>query len=250
MPHISVILVKPLYAGNVGSAARAMANFGFKNLILVNPCKLTKEASDMAVHAKPIMEKAKICKDFESAIKNFNLIVGTTSESTNKDYNFLRICITPEQLREKVSHVKGKVALVFGPEDIGLTNEELERCDIVVSIPTAAEYKSMNLSHSVAILLYELSKAESLIQSRAQARDGRRPNPESPIRLASKKEKDLISENFVSIANLINYPKPAERRKIFNLMLTKIIGRAQVTGREANTLIGVLRRIKRKLKYV
>ena len=237
MNDISVILVKPLYAGNVGSVARAMANFGFKNLFLANPCKLGKPADDMAVHAKGILQKAKICKNFEAAIKKFDLIIGTTCEKTEKDDYFLRMCITPEQLKKKLENVKGKIAFVFGPEDIGLTNAELERCDIVVSIPTAPEYKSMNLSHAVAVLLYELSKTESRV-----------PKTESPVRLSSKKEKDLIVQNFAAIANLINYPKPSERRKIFNLMLTKLIGRAQVTGREANTLIGVLKKIKNRLK--
>ncbi len=237
MTDFSIVLVKPLYAGNVGSAARAMANFGFKNLILVKPCKLTKEASDMAVHAKGILKKAKVYKNFESAIKNFDLVVGTTCEKTEKDDYFLRICIAPEQLAEKLKKVHGKVALVFGPEDIGLTNKELERCDIAVSIPTSADYKSMNLSHAVAVILYELAKGQQLMAN-------------DQFRLASKKEKDLIIENFASIVNLINYPKPAERRKIFNLMLARIIGRALVTGREANTLIGVLKKIKKGLKNV
>ena len=233
MAEISIILVKPLYAGNAGSVARVMANFGLKELILVKPCKLGKEANDMAVHAKNILRSAKTYKNFESAIKNFDLIVGTTAESTNKDDYFLRICISPEELRKKLEKVRGKIAIVFGPEDIGLTNEELERCDIVVNIPTSSEYKSMNLSHAAAILLYELSKTKK---------------EKVEFRLAGKREKDLITGNFGAIANLIKYPKPAERRKIFNLMLTRIIGRAQVTGREANTLIGVLKKIRKKLK--
>jgi len=232
MVEVSVLLVKPLYAGNVGSVARVMANFGFKDLILVNSCKLGKKANDMAVHAKPILKNAKKCKSFETAIKNFDLIVGTTAESTNKDDYFLRIAIRPEELREKLQDVKGKIAIVFGPEDIGLTNEELRRCDIAVNIPTSAEYKSMNLSHSVAIILYELGKMKE----------------KTKFRLASKREKDLIVGTFSQIANSINYPRPAERRKIFNLMFTRILGRAQVTGREANTLIGVLKRIKKRLK--
>lgn len=233
MSEISVILVKPLYAGNIGSVARIMKNFGFKNLILVNPCKLGKEADNMAVHAKGILQRAKIYKNFESAIKNFDLIVGTTSESSEKDDYFLRISTAPEKLRKKLEKVKGNVAIVFGPEDIGLTNEQLERCDILVNIQTSPAYKPMNLSHAAAILLYELSKSEK---------------KKTEFRLASKREKDIIANTFGAITNLIKYPKPPERRKIFNLMLTRIIGRAQITGREANTLIGMLKKIKKRLK--
>src|SRR3989344_513392 len=119
MAEISIVLVRPLYAGNVGSVARVMANFGLKNLILVKPCKLGKKANDMAVHAKSILKKAKVYKNFEAAIKNFDLVIGTTAESTNKDDYFLRITISPEELRKKLQKVYGKVAVVFGPEDIG-----------------------------------------------------------------------------------------------------------------------------------
>ncbi len=236
MADISVILVKPLYGGNVGSVARAMKNFGFKNLILVNPCTLGKEANDMAVHAKDILKAAKIYKKFKDAIKNFDLIVGTTCESTDKDDYFLRMTVSPGGLKRKIRKAEGKVAIVFGPEDIGLTNKELERCDIGVTIPTSPEYKPMNLSHSAAVLLYELSKMDKKLIA------------ENRARLASKREKDLITSNFSAIAEKIKYPKPADRRKIFNVMLIKLFGRAQVTGREANTLIGVLKKIKKAVK--
>jgi len=234
--ELSVVLVKPLYEGNVGSAARVMKNFGVRDLVLIKPCKLEKEASDMAVHAKEILKRAKKYSSFEAAIRGFDLVVGTTAESTDKDDYFTRIAISPEELRKKLEKVNGKMALVFGPEDSGLPNEELERCDMVVTIPTSKNYRSMNLSHAVAIILYELTKATSY---KRQAT--------SP-RLSGKKEKDLIVENFRAIVNFIKYPKPKERRKIFNVMLTRIMGRAQVTGREANTLIGVLKKIKKRLE--
>ena len=233
---ISIILVKPLYEGNVGSAARAMANFGFKNLILVKPCKIGKKAGDMAVHAKGILKSAKKFKDLEAAIKGFDLIVGTTAEKSVSDDHFLRRTINPKELRKKLGGVKGKVAIVFGPEDIGLTNDELERCDIGVTIPTAQNYKSMNLSHAVSIILYELSKATSY------------KLPAASPRLASKIEKDLMIKYFSEIMDKIDFPRPFDRRIVYRSMLNKLIGRSMITGREANSLLGVLRKVKKAVK--
>lgn len=230
---VSVILVKPLYEGNVGSAARVMANFGFKNLILVKPCKLGKRAEYMAVHAQGILEKAKKCKDFESAIRNFDLVIGTTAERATSDDYFLRLTISPGELRKKLEKAKGKIALVFGPEDTGLTNEELERCDIGVTILTSAEYKSINLSHAVAIVLYELAKSK---QERRE------------LRLASKLEKDLLLKYFSEITEKMDYPQPMERRVVLKSMISKLIGRSLITGREANSLLGVLRKIKKAVR--
>ena len=233
---ISIILVKPLYEGNVGSAARAMANFGFKNLILVKPCKIGKKAGDMAVHAKGILKSAKKFKDLEAAIKGFDLIVGTTAEKSVSDDHFLRRTINPKELRKKLGGVKGKVAIVFGPEDIGLTNDELERCDIGVTIPTAQNYKSMNLSHAASIILYELSKATSY------------KLPAASPRLASKIEKDLMIKYFSEIMDKIDFPRPFDRRIVYRSMLNKLIGRSMITGREANSLLGVLRKVKKAVK--
>ena len=230
---ISIILVKPLYEGNVGSAARAMANFGFKNLILVKPCKIGKKAGDMAVHAKGILKSAKKFKSFEAAIKGFDLIVGTTAEKSVSDDHFLRRTINPKELRKKLGGVKGKVAIVFGPEDIGLTNDELERCDIGVTIPTAQNYKSMNLSHAVSIILYELVKSKQ---------------EEEQLRLASKIEKDLMIKYFSEIMDKIDFPRPFDRRIVYRSMLNKLIGRSMITGREANSLLGVLRKVKKAVK--
>ncbi|MFH1424127.1 MAG: RNA methyltransferase [archaeon] len=226
---ISVILYEPQKAGNVGSVCRAMKNFGAKNLVMVNPCKLDDNAAMMAVHAKEVLEKAKTFESFEEAKKNFDLTIATTARVTGKDDYFLKIPFTPEELRKKLEKVEGKIAIVFGPEDSGLPNEIVEQCDMCVTIPTHNAYRSMNLSHAVAVVLYELSKL---------------PSGEKP-RLASGKELSLIKENFSEIVKGADYP--ADKRKVFNSMIRKLIGRAQVTGREANTLIGVLKKIRSKI---
>ncbi|MFH1450865.1 MAG: TrmH family RNA methyltransferase, partial [archaeon] len=123
-----------------------------------------------------------------------------------------------------------KIAIVFGSEPDGLSNEFLEKCDLITTIPTSEKYQSMNLSHAVAVVLYELAGVR---------------HPASGVRLANAREKELINSNLRSIVSKTKYPK--EKHKVFNTMFQKMIGRAVVTGREANTLIGVLKHIKNKL---
>jgi TrmH family RNA methyltransferase len=136
--------------------------------------------------------------------------------------------LEPNDLVEKLNEAEGEIGIVFGREDSGLSNEDVELCDFCVTIPTSKEYMSLNLSHAAAIILYEISKIKK----------GKKP------RLASNSEKRLIFDNVEGIVNSIGYP--AEKRKVFNTMIERILGRALVTGREANTLIGVLKKINKK----
>ena len=227
---ISVILVNPKYAGNVGSVCRAMENFGFEKLVLVNPCEISKEAGIMAVHAKSTLENAETLKSFEEVREKYDLLVATTAVSTAKDDYFLRMTVSPRELKQKLEGNKGDIGIVFGPEDDGLSNELIEQCDLAITIPTSEKYKAMNLSHSVAVVLYELSKI----------------TPKKEVRLASAREKDILMSEAMNIIKKTDYAP--EKRKVFNTMLKKITGRALLTGREANTLIGALKSIKEKLK--
>jgi tRNA/rRNA methyltransferase len=226
---ISVVLVEPRYSGNIGSVARVMKNFGFKDLVLVNPCEIDEDSYIMAVHAQEVIKKAKKVESLQKLKEEFDVVIGTTAIATGKDDYFLRMTLPVHNLKEKLAGVDGKIAIVFGREDDGLHNEEIELCDFCVTIPTKEEYKSMNLSHSTAIVLYELSDI-----------------PRGKVRLASEKEKQLLLENTSVIVEKIGHP--AEKRKVFNTMIERIIGRAVITGREANTLIGVLKTVKNKIK--
>ena len=227
---VSVILLKPLYQGNIGSVARAMKNFGFSELVLVGS-EIGEEAKKMGMHSQDILDEAKVFDSLEDAVESFDLLVGTTSYETDKDNKFLKMNFTPVELKEKLSQVNGKTALLFGPEDSGLTNDELSRCDMTVSIPTTGEYRSMNLSHAVAVLLYELSSLK-----------GKRD-----VRIAGRKELDIMRKNIEEIANLAGH---TAKEKIFNEMVGKIIGRSMITGREASTLIGFLKKVKGELRKI
>jgi len=133
---ISIVLIEPENPGNIGAITRVMANFGFESLFLVNPkCDhLSQEAKNRAKHAQEVLNNAKTIKN----LNKFDYLIATTAQ-IGTDYNLPRSPIKPEQLA-KILPEKGNIALVFGREGIGLTNEEINKADFVVTIPTNKKY--------------------------------------------------------------------------------------------------------------
>jgi len=206
-----------------------MMNFGFKELVLLNPCELDTPTRLMAVHAYDIIENARIEFSFEKAISNSNIIVGMTGIKGKTDNKHMRMpALSPRKLKEKLTGKTGVVSLLFGREDDGLRNEELESCDIIVNIPTSYEYPSMNLSHAAAVILYELSDIKS-----------------GNAYLADHFDVELMYEHLEEVLSDIEYKDHKEGKTL--LMLQRILGRAELTGREVQTLRGLLRRIQWKL---
>jgi TrmH family RNA methyltransferase len=222
---ITVVLVEPENEGNIGAVARAMGNFDFKDLLLINPkCNhLNLDAISRAKHAKEILKKAKVRKF--PFLKKFDYVIGTTAKTGN-DYNILRIPLTPEELANKIS-TKSKVALVFGRESDGLTNKEILECDFIVKIPTADKYKTLNLSHSVSIMLYELFKKK---------------DKSDKTELASKKEKDILLEEISKIIKRSKF-STKEKEETQKKVWKKIVGKSMLTKREAFALIGFFKKI-------
>jgi tRNA/rRNA methyltransferase len=227
---LRVILVEPMYDGNVGSVARSMKNFGFDQLILVNPCRIEDFGLGMASHAKDILEKARVVDRIEEAISGASLVVGTTGKRLGDGHKHLRLhirepWITPAQLAEKLNGKCSDVALLLGRENWGLTNEELCLCNLLVSIPTSETYPVMNVAHAATVMLYELSQVEL-----------------GSYALASPETLHRLGNSASSLLEEINYPN--YKREFKNTMLRRILGRAELTEREANTLLGMIKLIR------
>ena len=226
---VRVVLVEPLYQGNVGSVTRVMKNFGFSDLVLVNPCKLEGEARAMSSHARDILESAYITSSLTEAIEGANIVIGTTGITGSKIYEHIRMPFyVPRELKEKLAGMDGTVAILFGREDQGFNNDELKACDMILTIPTSDIYPIMNLSHAVGIVLYEMSDIEA----------GDRP-------LAEGFDLGLLHEHLEELMEDIEYP--AHKKDKTMLMFKRIFGRAQLIPREVQTLRGVIRRIQRKM---
>ena len=157
--NTAIILVEPQGPINIGSICRAMMNFGFSDLRIVNPCKNYNniDAKKMALVAFSILEAALIVDTLEEAVKDCHLVFGTTRRFGKYRNNFL----TPKKLGETVVKQADniKCALVMGREDHGLYTSELDLCQHFVTIATTDDYGSMNLSHATGIFLYAISTA-------------------------------------------------------------------------------------------
>ena len=158
LDDIYIILCRPDESRNVGSACRAMANMGMKNLRIVGKKADYDEekVKTLAIHAFSIWENAVFFDSIEEATKDCYVSAGTTRRRGKKRKEWL---LTPDEFSTKVNDIEtGKVAVIFGNERTGLTDEELECCTLGVKIPTDEEFGSLNLSHAVQIICYELYK--------------------------------------------------------------------------------------------
>ena len=158
LDDIYIILCRPDESRNVGSACRAMANMGMKNLRIVGKKADYDEekVKTLAIHAFSIWENAVFFDSIEAATKDCYVSAGTTRRRGKKRKEWL---LTPDEFSTKVNDIEnGKVAVIFGNERTGLTDEELECCTLGVKIPTDDEFGSLNLSHAVQIICYELYK--------------------------------------------------------------------------------------------
>jgi len=173
--HLCVVLVEPQGAGNIGSVARVMKNFGFGELRLVQPraSHLGAEARNMAVSAIDLLERAKVYENLALALSDRNLSLGTT----RRFGKYREELLSPAEAATTIAALAktAKAAIVFGPEDTGLKTEDLDLCQYSVTIPTHPALPSMNLAQAVAVCLYEASlKFSSPAETEATTR-GKRP---------------------------------------------------------------------------
>ena len=157
---IIFILTEPAVPENIGSAARAIKTMGFNQLRLINTNKhLEKEAKWLAHGSNDILDNAEVFKDLNSALHDIDFAIATTAKKRSVKFDYY----TPKQangiIKSKNASVK-KIAIIFGREESGLTNEELTLCDIAVTIPLKTPYPSINLAQSVMIMAYSLSNCE------------------------------------------------------------------------------------------
>jgi len=156
----TIILVRPQLSENIGMAARAMDNFGLSKLFIVNPRDgwPSKKAETSAKHAEIIINKAKVYNHLDDAVSNFDLVIATSNRKrflTKKIYDNFNI------LQKKIIDFKN-TAILFGPENSGLSNQDIRLANFLFTIPTHNSNKSLNLSHAVSLMSYELSKLNKI----------------------------------------------------------------------------------------
>lgn len=229
----AVAVVDAQSPGNVGTIARAMKNFGFEDLLLVDPPDLDPdgEAYGFAGQAREDILPNAAEISFDHLVETYHTI-GCTAVTNEDDRSHIRFPYsTPSELADRLSTVEAPTALVFGRERVGLTNEELARIDEICSIPANADYPVLNLGQAATVTLYELRSLT--LGDETQLPDVERVRaPESAI--------DRLYDQWAALLEEINHPE--EKRAKTMRMLRRVYGRADLTEREANTLLGLLRR--------
>jgi len=230
MPEVKVVLVHPQNEGNIGAIARAMMNFGLRELHLVAPeCEVGVEARRRAMHADKIINSAKVHDTLDDALEGSDMVVGTSGVKTSNEKKYPRVAVTPREFAEKAKDFDGAVALLFGQEDFGLDAEAVNRCDMLVSIPTSSEYPIMNVSHAASVIFYELFLDGAEVWR---------------SRNAGKMDIELLVKQFQSLLKETGYP--AHKREKTTVMFRRIVGRAVISKWEYHTTMGVLKQAMRK----
>jgi tRNA/rRNA methyltransferase len=231
LDQLSIVLVAPSGALNIGSTARAMANFGVSSLRLVAPQTdhLQDAARKMAVKATPILEQATLHDQLAEALADCHFALGTTRRFGKYRENLLH----PDEAAHALLPLlnKGRVALVFGREDRGLKTEELDLCQRLITIPTSELLPSMNLAQSVAVCLYEVARARGA----GAVTGGQR-------RLAGVAQLEDLFTHMRGTFQAIDYLDPQNPEHILRAF-RRFLGRAALDPREVRILRGLLSQI-------
>jgi len=230
LKNIRVVMVRPRGSGNIGSVARAMKNTGLSELVIVGKARTRSFwARAMAVHGREILSHARCVESLREAVGDCRLVVGTTCRSGL----YRKHSQSPREVAPTILAAtrKGKVALVFGPEDHGLSNKDLEPCQLLLTIPTHPDYVSLNIAHAVVICLYEIYVASLA----APADDQILRAPADQVeRLFDRMRASLLKIGFLDSEN------PEHMLFAFR----RILGRAGLEETDVRIFTGLFRQIE------
>tara|TARA_A100000164_G_scaffold337261_1_gene330689 strand:- start:224 stop:937 length:714 start_codon:yes stop_codon:yes gene_type:complete len=232
--NISFILNKPQLSENIGSCARAIKNFNFKNLVVVNskPIFPNDKIIATSVGAKDIISNTKVFNSFEEAISKTDYLIATTARFRNKNIKHIKLSDL------KKIDFKKKVSFLFGSEASGLSNKEISYANYTLQIPTNPSFKSLNLSHSVIIIAQFVS---SLIKMKSS-----KYSKSNKVKIAKKK--DIQSMINLCIKNLEqrNFFVPSEKKPIMLENLRSIFYRMELSEKETRILSSVFANLAKK----
>lgn len=237
LSNIRVVLVGTSHPGNIGSVARAMKTMGLTSLYLAAPrCEPDGQSVALAAGACDILQGLKTVDSLHEAIKDCALVIGTSARSRTLDWPML----DPRQAGEKLNgeSQSSQVAIVFGRENHGLSNEELQMCNYHVFIPANPEYSSLNLAQAVQLICYEIRMAHlSQVESPKEVIEY--PSVTDHERLYEHLEQTLINTGFI----IKNHPGQVMTK------LKRLFTKARIETHELNILRGILTSINKKLTH-
>jgi tRNA/rRNA methyltransferase len=232
--NISFILHKPQLSENIGACARAMKNFDFQKMIVVDPKPIFPNDKILAtsVGAKDVIDKSKTFKDLKSALKNIDIVIATSARFRNKNIKHIQL----EDLKE--INFKKKIAFLFGSEASGLSNNEISYCNYTLQIPTNPKFKSINLSHSLIIIAHY---ASNILKSKTL-----KFLKSSKVKTATKQEILVMADLCIKNLDEINFFQPKEKKPIMLENLRNIFYRMELSSKETRILSGVFASLGKK----
>ena len=232
--NISFILHRPQLSENIGACARAIKNFSFKKLILINPKPIFPNDKIFAtsVGAKNIIHQSKVYENIEKALKDVDIVIATSARFRNRNIKHINL----DDLKK--IDFKKKVGFLFGSEASGLSNDEISYANYTLQIPTNPEFKSLNLSHSLIIIAQIISsilkiKTKPFLKSKK-------------IKSASKKEIHSMISLCINNLEDINFFKPKEKKPIMLQNLRNIFYKMELSDKETRILSSVFASLGKK----
>jgi TrmH family RNA methyltransferase len=233
--NLRVVMVSTRNPLNIGAAARAMANFGFKRLCVVNPYDVAFREARSAVGAAPLLQRAQEFPTVADAVADCKLVVGTTSIGHRElQHPIRRLEYGSKLILRRVA--EAPVALLFGSEKFGLSNDDLSHCHWLMRVPTCDPELSMNLGQAVALCLYELARDPNAVEAQ----------PEK-IRSATAGETEQITLRLIEALRLSGYINPITA-VTSEEKTRRLVRRLDISARDAAVLLGMLRQILWKLR--
>ena len=229
------ILVKPQLGENIGACARSMKNFGFSKLHIVSP-KINfpnHKAKATSVGAYDVINKAKIFNEVENAIKSFNIVISLSAR--RRDINKKHISI--QEFQNIVNTKNHKIGLMFGPEASGLSNKDLSFSNYILHIPTSSKFKSLNLSHSLTIICYEIFK---ILNKKKVKKKG------SNLKISLKSSISTLVKHLINLLEEKDFFTPIEKKKSMMLNINNLIYRLEPNDKELRILASIISSLSKK----
>jgi tRNA/rRNA methyltransferase len=245
--ELTIVLIGTSHPGNLGAISRSMLNYGFDKLRLVNPkCDhLDVEARNRAKHAGRILQTCESFKSLVEATSDCSLVVGTSGKREVGSKTTFRHFTYPWEFSKRISQFNGKVALVFGEEGKGMSTDELDMCDFLVTLPTWEGYPIANLSHAVNAFVYELHK-ERVINN--QGKDNSIPDIVPLERSINENLREILVKGIGEFSDAL--PGNDERKTSFKNSMIRSIMLSMPTEDEATRMIGGVLDATTALQYV
>ena len=229
------ILVKTQLGENIGACARSMKNFGFSKLHIISP-KINfpnHKAKATSVGAYDIINKAKVFDKIENAINNFNVVISLSAR--RRDINKKQI--TLDGFKKIIKRKNLNVGLMFGPEASGLSNKDLSFSNYILQIPTSPKFKSLNLSHSLTLICYEIFQSLNLYKIKKGG---------FGFKISSKSKISSIVAHLINLLEQKNFFVPKEKRQSMIININNLIYRMEPSDKELRILASILSTLSKK----